>query len=81
MIEFKINGKSIRTIGEQLPDKILSLEIHKHPMFSQQLTKQQTLHISNWLWDIVQRLEDEWIIYNGIFIQKSDVKQYKTKGT
>ena len=75
-ITIKINGKSVQ-IG--IPIKVIkSLEI-QHMGLGIQIPKNQTKFVVDWLWDIVQRCENEYIEYQGVLILKTDVKEYKGK--
>lgn len=72
MMQIIINGITIRDISPH-PGSIDSLDIL---IFGSQLVpKPDAVYIANWLWDIVQRLTSDTLMFNHLIVFKSDVKK------
>ena len=80
MIQLRING-SLINFGH-IPSEdvnITEIELTAPPShFNIQVEKGQNILIGNYLWDLVQRMDETGvIIFNGIIMTKNDVNKYE----
>ena len=73
-VEILVNGREVQ-IGQPV-GQVKSLEVN-HMNMGVQVPKEQVPMIADWMWDLVQRCESEYVTYNGVIIMKSEVQQYK----
>ena len=73
-VEILVNGKEVQ-IGQPV-GQVKSLEV-SHMNMGVQVPKGQVSMIADWVWDLVQRCESEFVTYNGVLVMKSEVQQYK----
>ena len=75
VLEIIVNGIIIQP-GQPV-NEVKSLMVnHSNGLNVQQGQGKQ---IMDWLWNIVQKCENNYISYNGVLILKEDVKKYKEK--
>ena len=73
VLEIKVNGRSIQ-LGSQIPQNVNYINIICDP-FPKPIPRHQGVLVSKWLWDLVQRLDNEYLTYNNILIKKEDVNR------
>ena len=80
MIQLRING-SLINFGHIPAQDINITEIEiiaPPPQFSIQVEKGKNILIGNYLWDLVQRMnENGVVIFNGTIMAKNDVNKYE----
>ena len=82
MIQILINNIPIQFGHYPSPEiKINSIEIIiPPPQFNIQVEKGQNILIGNYLWDLVQRMDENGVvIFNGTIMTKNDVNKYEEK--
>lgn len=82
MIQILINNIPIQFGYYPSPEiKINSIEITAPPShFVVKVEKGQNILIGNYLWDLVQRMDENGVvIFNGTIMTKNDVNKYKEK--
>lgn len=72
-LEITVNGRKLQ-IGEPV-QLVKSFEII-HMQVGLRVHPDEIIQITNWIYDLVQRCEDEFITYNNVIISKSEVKRY-----
>ena len=80
MIQLRINGSLINFGHIPLEDiSITEIEITAPPShFTISVGKGQNILIGNYLWDLVQRMDENGVvIFNGIIMTKNDVNKYE----
>ena len=80
MIQLRINGSLINFGHIPAQDiNITEIEITAPPShFNIQVEKGQNILIGNYLWDLVQRMDETGVvIFNGIIMTKNDVNKYE----
>ena len=80
MIQLRINGSLINFGHIPAQDiNITEIEITAPPShFVVQVEKGQNILIGNYLWDLVQRMDENGVvIFNGTIMTKNDVNKYK----
>ncbi len=82
MIQLRING-SLINFGHIPPEDINITEIELTTPPSHliiRMEKGQNILIGNYLWDLVQRMDETGVvIFNGTIMTKNDVNKYKEK--
>ena len=74
-ILISINKQQVQ-IGCQLPDIITELAIQTNPFIRLQVDPAQTTFIKAWLNDVVDRLDTEYVSYNGTLIKSTDLRKF-----
>lgn len=74
-VEIIVNGSEMR-IGEQIPAVVLSIEIN-HTYQGIPVQQGQIPLIASWVWELVQKCENDYIEYQGVLILREEVQQYK----
>ena len=80
MIQLRINGSLINFGHIPAQDiNITEIEITAPPpQFNIQVEKGQNLLIGNYLWNLVQRMDENGVvIFNGIIMTKNDINKYE----
>ena len=80
MIQLRINGSLINFGHIPTEDiNITEIEITAPPAyFVVQVEKGQNILVGNYLWDLVQRMDENGVvIFNGKVITKNDVNKYE----
>ena len=82
MIQLRINGSLINFGHIPAQDiNITEIEITAPPShLIIQIEKGQNILIGNYLWDLVQRMDENGVvIFNGTIMTKNDVNKYEEK--
>lgn len=74
-ILISINKQQVQ-IGCQLPDIITELAIQTNPFIRLQVDPAQTTYIKVWLNDVVDRLDTEYVLYNGNLVKSTDLRKF-----
>ena len=70
-----INNQSVQ-IGCQLPDVITQLSIDLNPLIQLQCEQHEVALIKAWLNDVVDRLDTDYVSYNGTLIKSTDLRKF-----
>lgn len=70
-----INNQPVQ-IGCQLPDAITQLSIDLNPLIRLQCEPHEVVLIKAWLNDVVDRLDTEYVSYNGTLIKSTDLRKF-----
>lgn len=70
-----INNQSVQ-IGCQLPDVITQFSLDLNPLIQLQCEQHEVVLIKAWLNDIVDRLDTEYVLYNGILVKSTDLRKF-----
>lgn len=74
-ILISINKEQVQ-IGCQLPDIITELAIQTNPFIRLQVDPTQATYIKAWLNDVVDRLDTEYVLYNGTLVKSTDLRKF-----
>ena len=74
-ILISINKQQVQ-IGCQLPDIITELAIQTNPFIRLQVDPAETTYIKAWLNDVVDRLDTEYVLYNGTLVKSTDLRKF-----
>lgn len=74
-ILISINKEQVQ-IGCQLPDVITQLSIDLNPLIQLQCEQHEVALIKVWLNDVVDRLDTEYVAYNGTLIKSTDLRKF-----
>ena len=74
-ILISINKEQVQ-IGCQLPDVITQLSLDLNPLIQLQCEQHEVSLIKAWLNDIVDRLDTEYVLYNGTLIKSTDLRKF-----
>ena len=70
-----INNQPVQ-IGCQLPDIITQLSLDLNPFIQLQCEQHEVVLIKAWLNDVVDRLDTEYVLYNGTLIKSTDLRKF-----
>ena len=70
-----INNQPVQ-IGCQLPDVITQLSLDLNPFIQLQCEQHQIAPIKAWLNDVVDRLDTEYVAYNGTLVKSTDLRKF-----
>lgn len=70
-----INNQSVQ-IGCQLPDVITQFSLDLNPLIQLQCEQHEATYIKAWLNDVVDRLDTEYVLYNGTLIKSTDLRKF-----
>lgn len=70
-----INNQPVR-IGCQLPDVITQLSLDLNPFIQLQCEQHEVAFIKAWLNDVVDRLDTEYVLYNGTLVKSTDLRKF-----
>lgn len=70
-----INNQSVQ-IGCQLPDVITQLSLDLNPFIQLQCEQHEVALIKAWLNDVVDKLDTEYVSYNGTLIKSTDLRKF-----
>ena len=70
-----INNQHVQ-IGCQLPDVITQLSIDLNPLIQLQCEQHEVVLIKAWLNDVVDKLDTEYVAYNGTLIKSTDLRKF-----
>lgn len=74
-ILISINKKQVQ-IGCLLPDIITEFAIQTNPFIRLKVEPAQATYIKAWFNDIVDRLNTEYVLYNGALIKSTDLRKF-----
>lgn len=70
-----INNQSVQ-IGCQLPDVITQLSLDLNPFIQLQCEQHEVALIKAWLNDVVDKLDTEYVSYNGTLIKSTELRKF-----
>ena len=70
-----INNQSVQ-IGCQLPESITQLSLDLNPLIQLQCAQHEVALIKAWLNDVVDRLDNEYVLYNGTLIKSTELRRF-----
>ena len=70
-----INNQHVQ-IGCQLPDVITQLSLDLNPFIQLQCEQHEVALIKAWLNDVVDRLDTEYVSYNGTLIKSTELRKF-----
>ena len=70
-----INKQQVQ-IGCKLPDSITELSIQTNPLIQFQCEPHEVSIIKAWLNDIVDRLDTEYVLYEGVLIRSDELRKF-----
>ena len=74
-ILISINKQQVQ-IGCQLPDVITQLSLDLNPFIQLQCEQHEVALIKAWLNDVVDRLDTEYVAYNGTLIKSTELRKF-----
>lgn len=74
-ILISINKQQVQ-LGCILPDKITEFAVHTTLFIRLEVEPAQATWIKAWLNDIVDRLDTEYILYNGTLIKSAELRKF-----
>ena len=74
-ILISINKQQVQ-IGCQLPESITEFAIQINPFIQLQVDPAQATFIKAWLNDVVDRLDTEYVLYNGTLVKSTDLRKF-----
>ena len=63
-------------IGCKLPESITQLSLDLNPFIQLQSEQHEVALIKAWLNDVVDRLDNEYVLYNGTLIKSTDLRKF-----
>ena len=70
-----INNQPVQ-IGRKLPDIITQLSLDLNPLIQLQCAQHEIALIKAWLNDVVDRLDNEYVLYNGTLIKSTELRKF-----
>ena len=70
-----INNSPVQ-IGCKLPESITQLSLDLNPFIRPQCEQHEVALIKAWLNDVVDRLDTEYVAYNGTLIKSTDLRKF-----
>ena len=70
-----INNQPVQ-IGCKLPESITQLSLDLNPFIQLQSEQHEVALIKAWLNDVVDRLDTEYVAYNGTLVKSTDLKKF-----
>ena len=74
-ILISINKQQVQ-IGCQLPDVITQLSLDLNTLIQLQCEQHEVALIKAWLNDVVDRLDTEYVLYNGTLIKSAELRKF-----
>ena len=74
-ILISINKQQVQ-IGCVLPNTIIEFAIQTNPLIRLQVDPAQATFIKAWFNDIVDRLDTEYVLYNGTLIKSTKLRKF-----
>ena len=74
-ILISINKQQVQ-IGYQLPDVITQLSLDLNTLIQLQCEQHEVALIKAWLNDVVDRLDTEYVSYNGTLVKSTDLRKF-----
>lgn len=75
-VSITINHLVVQHIGQSLPDVITQFEVYTNPMFPITLNPTQAAEIKQWLNQIIDRLDTQYVVFNGVLILSTDLRKF-----
>jgi hypothetical protein len=69
-------NKQIVQIGCKVPDKITEFAVQTNPFIRLEVEPAQATFIKSWLNYVVDRLDTEYVLYNGTLIKSADLRKF-----
>ena len=70
-----INNQPVQ-IGCKLPESITQLSLDLNPFIQLQCEQHEVALIKTWLNDVVDRLDTEYVLYNGTLVKSTDLRKF-----
>ena len=69
-------NKQLVQLGCKLSNKITEFAVQTNPFIRLEVEPAQATFIKSWLNDIVDRLDTEYILYNGTLIKSAELRKF-----
>lgn len=69
-------NKQLVQLGCKLPNKITEFAVQTNPFIRLEVEPAQATFIKSWLNDIVDRLDTEYVLYNGTLIKSAELRKF-----
>lgn len=69
-------NKQLVQLGCKLSNKITEFALQTNPFIQLQVDPAQATWIKAWLNDIVDRLDTEYVLYNGTLIKSAELRKF-----
>ena len=69
-------NKQLVQLGCKLSNKITEFAVQTNPFIQLQVDPAQATFIKSWLNDIVDRLDTEYVLYNGTLIKSAELRKF-----
>ena len=69
-------NKQLVQLGCKLSNKITEFALQTNPFIQLQVDPAQATFIKTWLNDVVDRLDTEYVSYNGTLIKSTDLRKF-----
>ena len=70
-----INNHQVQ-MGCQLPESITEFTVVLHPLLSLQLPAEQTASLKLWLNTIIDKLNTDYVMFNGVLIRSDELNKF-----
>ena len=74
-ILISINKQQVQ-LGSSLPNTITEFAVQTNPFIRLQVDPAQATFIKAWLNDVVDRLDTEYVVYNGTLVKSTDLRKF-----
>ncbi len=75
LILISINKQSVQ-LGCKLSNKITEFAVQTNPFIRLEVEPAQATFIKAWLNDIVDRLDTEYVLYNGTLVKSAELRKF-----
>lgn len=69
-------NKQLVQLGCKFPNKITEFAVQTNPFIRLEVEPAQATFIKSWLNDIVDRLDTEYVLYNGTLIKSAELRKF-----
>lgn len=69
-------NKQLVQLGCKLSNKITEFAVQTNPFIRLEVEPAQATFIKSWLNDIVDRLDTEYVLYNGTLIKSAELRKF-----
>ena len=69
-------NKQLVQLGSKLSNKITEFAVQTNPFIRLEVEPAQATFIKSWLNDIVDRLDTEYVLYNGTLIKSAELRKF-----
>ena len=69
-------NKQLIQLGCKLSNKITEFAVQTNPFIRLEVEPAQATFIKSWLNDIVDRLDTEYVLYNGTLIKSAELRKF-----